>query len=548
MQEEENPRLKSGPPPEDPDLRNNDDLVHVERDNDDSGSGGTFVFNLLGLLTLVLATSLGLLLQWRAEERRSATSGGLARPPWMGPYVMATRSGRKYKDVGAEIHASLENMWRSEAVAVRYRRQVPCPHCGGAGGRREHCHTCGGRGIKTMVNRAMGVIHQVECPACHGQGYTLSSACHKCGGSGRHDEEGSEWAHLSPGLQGGDVIRVVGRGEAHPNLPSGDLAISIHEDWSDFPHLSRCNPSIPACGEGEMEGGVIRGSVRSVDLYTEVSISLAEALNGFRREISHPSGVDVVLDTTATTTSSSSSSGGASSFFEEKAAEGSTTQQHHHQREEAMGTLGLVASGVAKDLLPRSVFSFFFPSDRSSALFLSAQRGERPVVQPGSVLVFPGKGLPRRTSWFDARTLHAQQGEAIAELQEPEEWSNVVGQLAHWLRSNGNGGNRGKSGGIKKTSAALFAAMSKGAGGGSPVLPLLGIGDVPLPPQVCRIPVISTVVGCTGMGTGTGMGITDDGDGSGRGIDYGDLVVKVNAVFPDSLSREQKKALGNLLP
>jgi len=407
----------------------------------DLNSEGAQVFPaVFSFLLVVIAACLGLLLQWRSEERQAASSGAVPRPQWMGEYVMASRNGRKHRDVNVDMRVSLEQLWRADSVAVRYERDVACVHCHGQGGMGHvPCNVCGGRGSRTVVNRAMGMIQQMACQACGGRGHTHATRCPHCGGRGSVRERVHNDLQLSPGLQGGDVVRVLGAGDQNPSstvLP-GDLVVSLTEDFSDYPHITRCSPSVAAC----VAHGV--GHDRSTHLHAEIYVSLAESLLGFSREIGHPSGEDALVHV------------------------------------------------------------------------------EAGVTQPGHTMVLRGKGLPSRSSWFEARTMHSQSGASVMELQHQGEWDAIRQEVVAARGAKDGDSSAAAVADASHPSLAKFAAASLGVSA-SPSLPLLWLGEIPLPRILCSVPLVSTIVGCRSAA-----------------VEHGDLLVTVNVVFPGTLSREQ---------
>lgn len=426
------------------------------RESHDNGSSTAF-FVAFALATVVLSTCLGMLLQWRVEERQAALDAdALPRPEWMGPYIMATRSGRRYRDVQATARVSLTDLWRGASMDATYDVETKCSTCGGAGGSgRRACPYCQGSGVRTIVHRGLGMMQRSQCSACEGKGFTVQHTCDECGGHGHVESQRHATFHLSPGLAGGDVIRVVGAGHAHgDDREPGDLAVTLVETPErHLAHLRRCTDAIPACVERHKadggrvgnDGGLV--GKHSPHLYTELTVSLREALLGFERHLAHPSGEDAVA---------------------------------------------------------------------------SAPAGR--ITQPGTVIGLSGKGLPRRTTWFAARTLYIQGSSGMSELQQEDEWAAAEAESA--------------ATGRHLDSVAKYIAATGNDGGvfgerPTPTLPLLGLGDIKLPTEVCSIPFVGQALGC----------VAND---AGNGLAYGDLLVEVNVAFPDELTGAQEEAAGIL--
>ncbi len=70
----------------------------------------------------------------------------------------AQANGRRTRDTEAELHVSLEDLYRQARlnVSIGHRTRL-CAACGGAGGANAHaCHACGGAGVRTEIRRVMG--------------------------------------------------------------------------------------------------------------------------------------------------------------------------------------------------------------------------------------------------------------------------------------------------------------------------------------------------------------------------------------------------------
>lgn len=365
---------------------------------------------------------------------------------------MATRSGRRYRDVQATARVSLTDLWRGASMDASYEVQTKCSACGGAGGSgRRACPHCQGSGVRTIVHRGLGMVQRSQCSACEGKGFTVQHTCDECGGHGHVESQRHATFHLSPGLAGGDVIRVVGAGHApNDDREAGDLAVTLVEaPERHLSHLRRCTDAIPACVERHRadggrvgnDGGVVGN--HSPHLYAEITVSLRQALLGFEKRFAHPSGEDAVVSV---------------------------------------------------------------PAGR--------------VTQPGTVIGLSGRGLPRRTTWFAARTLYMQGSSGMSELQLEDDWAAAEAES--------------EATGMHLDSVAKYIAATGNDGGRfgerpTPTLPLLGLGDIKLPEAVCSVPVLGKALGCRSADAGSGLA-------------YGDLLVEVHVAFPDELSADQEAA------
>ena len=209
-----------------------------------------------------------------------------ARPEWL----VAALAAERGRDVSAgELLVSADAAWRAGALRVSYRRRATCGVCGGAGGLgRVSCSDCGGSGARLI--RTMLGVQRVACGGCGGSGARHARACGTCGGSGAVAEDASAAIFVSPGLRGGDAVRVLGAGDgARGSIGAGMLVARLRDAFVDFPHLARCTPALPVCATHDPTGERLASH-----LHARVAVSLREALLGFERVLPHPGGAVMV--------------------------------------------------------------------------------------------------------------------------------------------------------------------------------------------------------------------------------------------------------------
>jgi len=132
---------------------------------------------------------------------------------------------RKGRDVRCDVTLTLQEAARGVHKTVEFKRHEPCETCEGTGAApgstQETCNYCGGHG---QVVQQAGIIRvQTTCPACHGEGSTVSSPCRECRGSGKRLQKVQAEVQIPAGVDDGMQVRIAGQGEPSPNGgPPGD--------------------------------------------------------------------------------------------------------------------------------------------------------------------------------------------------------------------------------------------------------------------------------------------------------------------------------------
>ena len=135
------------------------------------------------------------------------------------------RRSRKGRDVVCEVTLTLKEAAEGSQKKVKFQRHEPCASCRGSGAapgsKRETCSTCGGRG--QVIQQAGIVRMQTTCPACRGEGSSVSTPCKSCRGAGHVLKTVEAAVDVPPGVDSGMKIRMSGLGEPSPSGgPAGD--------------------------------------------------------------------------------------------------------------------------------------------------------------------------------------------------------------------------------------------------------------------------------------------------------------------------------------
>lgn len=132
---------------------------------------------------------------------------------------------RKGRDVRCTVSLTLQEASQGVRKTVEFQRHELCDVCEGSGAtkgsKRETCSYCGGQG---QVIQQAGIIRvQTTCPACHGEGSSVTSPCKSCRGTGQRLKKVQADVHIPAGVDDGMQVRIAGQGEPSPNGgPPGD--------------------------------------------------------------------------------------------------------------------------------------------------------------------------------------------------------------------------------------------------------------------------------------------------------------------------------------
>lgn len=113
---------------------------------------------------------------------------------------------------------------------INYTRQGLCQTCQGKGGSDiKTCSTCQGKGQTIRVQRTIlgNIQMQSTCPDCQGKGQKPEKACSDCRGSGLSQEKMKFKVKIPAGIDNGESIRLVGKGELSTSGQAGDLYLRV---------------------------------------------------------------------------------------------------------------------------------------------------------------------------------------------------------------------------------------------------------------------------------------------------------------------------------
>jgi molecular chaperone DnaJ len=177
------------------------------------------------------------------------------------------------QDQSIEITLKFLDPLKDIKKKIRFNPLLECTSCEGTGAKSKEdivtCNTCGGSGqVASVQNTILGQIRQVvTCPSCSGTGKAIKNKCGSCNGKAYKRQEKEIEVTIPAGVYDGANMRLAGIGDAGRNGgPPGDiyLYINVEEDKK----LKRDR----------------------ADVFTELTVDIADAALGFSTKISTPHG------------------------------------------------------------------------------------------------------------------------------------------------------------------------------------------------------------------------------------------------------------------
>jgi molecular chaperone DnaJ len=163
------------------------------------------------------------------------------------------------RDLQVGLELELEAVLEESEHEITVPRRERCEDCSGSGAAPGtspvSCSQCGGSG--QILHRQGFFTLQTTCPACRGEGRTISDPCATCSGTGVVQKGSRLTVTVPAGVDDGQTLRIPGRGQpGSRGGPPGDLYVVL---------------SIEADPELERDGA---------DVHSEVEISICQATLG----------------------------------------------------------------------------------------------------------------------------------------------------------------------------------------------------------------------------------------------------------------------------
>lgn len=156
------------------------------------------------------------------------------------------RGGRAKTPKGSDISVDLEISFKESIFGAEkefsLHRTMECSHCKGTRAEAKSngdkasasdfdtCKTCDGSGQIIETRRSMfGAFQSAHlCDTCAGTGKIPKHKCSVCKGKGIEHKKDTITVIVPAGIEGGEMLRVHGKGEAVTGGTTGDLYIRVH--------------------------------------------------------------------------------------------------------------------------------------------------------------------------------------------------------------------------------------------------------------------------------------------------------------------------------
>lgn len=181
-------------------------------------------------------------------------------------------------DFRTETMVKLEDFYNGADRVYSFRRGEVCKKCKGTGdatGRIGACPHCEGVGmVSRRVNMGGEVMDmRVLCNVCKGKGKGGHGNCPHCAGNKISMQPRDIDFTVEKGMKDGDVVVFKGESEQTLETFPGDVYLTLHQS----PH-----------GLFKRKGN---------HLYSEISISLEEAILGFSKQVKQLDGREIDIET-----------------------------------------------------------------------------------------------------------------------------------------------------------------------------------------------------------------------------------------------------------
>lgn len=141
---------------------------------------------------------------------------------------------RRGRDIAIDLELTFSESVFGVARKVLLAKVAQCDTCHGSGAKPgsslKTCARCNGKGaINNTTNSPFGTFSSVTpCKECRGTGKIPEHRCETCRGEGVYRKQEEIEVQVPPGIEGGEMIRLGGQGEATQGGPAGDLYVKVH--------------------------------------------------------------------------------------------------------------------------------------------------------------------------------------------------------------------------------------------------------------------------------------------------------------------------------
>lgn len=146
----------------------------------------------------------------------------------------SSRTRSRGRDISIDLEISFKESVFGTTRTVLLAKTAQCETCKGSGAAPGSelvvCTHCNGKGsVHETTQSFFGAITMVQqCRFCKGTGKVPKEKCSTCRGDGVYKKQEEIEITVPAGIEGGEMIRLSGGGEAVAGGQSGDLYVKIH--------------------------------------------------------------------------------------------------------------------------------------------------------------------------------------------------------------------------------------------------------------------------------------------------------------------------------
>lgn len=192
------------------------------------------------------------------------------------------RAGQRGRDISIDLEISFKESVFGTTRRVLLAKTAQCDTCHGSGGEPgtslDTCKHCNGTGkVHETTNSFFGAISMVQiCKHCHGSGKIPKEKCHTCRGEGVYRKQEEIEIVIPSGIEGGEMIRLTGAGEATQGGASGDLYVKVHV--TQDPRFKKEGPNLVTDLSVKLSDALLGAEYKIVTLDGEEAMSIPQGV------------------------------------------------------------------------------------------------------------------------------------------------------------------------------------------------------------------------------------------------------------------------------
>jgi len=194
-----------------------------------------------------------------------------------------SRAPRRGRDISIDLEVTFKESIFGTKRTVLLAKTGVCEACQGSGAvmgtEMLTCKHCGGAGkVHETSNSFFGTVTMVQpCRHCRGMGKVPKEKCPTCRGEGLYKKQEEIEIAVPAGIEGGEMIRLSGAGEAVQGGSPGDLYVKVHV--SPDPRFKKEGPNLVTELSIKLSDALLGGSYTIVTLEGEETVEIPQGVS-----------------------------------------------------------------------------------------------------------------------------------------------------------------------------------------------------------------------------------------------------------------------------